>query len=114
MIDYCQNITCQNRGVCRRLLLEYRCECLVGSFSGRHCEIVEKKVKILKIVSKSFAYVAIIALSTVAIFVITMDLLKYCFGIDPVRREREEIRQKKKPRKKEREEIRLTPNDYVP
>ena len=115
MIDYCHNVTCQNRGVCRRLLLGYQCECLAGSYSGRHCEIVAQRVVIFKIVSKSFAYVAIIAMSTVAAFVIIMDLLKYGFGIDPVRKEREEILKKKKPKPKQKKipVIRVTPSDYV-
>ena len=98
MIDYCQNVTCQNQGVCRRLLLGYQCECLLGSYSGGHCEIVAKRVVIFQTVSKSFAYVAIIAMSTVAAFVIIMDVLKYAFGIGSVRKEPEEIRQKKKPK----------------
>jgi hypothetical protein len=36
-IDYCFNITCQNRGVCRPLVLDYKCECL-HRYSGRYCE----------------------------------------------------------------------------
>jgi hypothetical protein len=56
---------------------------------------------ILKIVSKSFAYIAIIAISTVAIFIIIMDILKYCFGIDPTEEDRKYIRrQKRKKRRK--------------
>ena len=47
-------------------------------------------------VSKSFAYVAVIALVCVVAFVITMDILKYCFGIDPVKEERERIRREKR------------------
>jgi len=32
---------------------------------------------------------------TVAIFVVVMDILKYCFDIDPVHEERERIRRKR-------------------
>ncbi|UJR11646.1 hypothetical protein I4U23_015827 [Adineta vaga] len=32
----------------------------------------------------------------VAMFVIIMDILKYCFGIDPVHEEREKIRRDKR------------------
>lgn len=39
-------------------------------------------------IAKSFAYVAIIALVLVAVFFFTLDVLKYVFGIDPVRKDR--------------------------
>jgi hypothetical protein len=35
-------------------------------------------------VSRSFAFVAIAALICVLMFIVTMDILKYCFGVDPV------------------------------
>jgi hypothetical protein len=73
MIKFCDNITCMNNGVCRSLLLNYTCECLGDSYSGRHCEITSKKMIISKIVSKSFAYIAIIALISVAMFVVIME-----------------------------------------
>jgi hypothetical protein len=76
--------------------MNYTCECLGESYSGRHCEITTVKLKIYKIVSKSFAYIGIIALISVAMFIIIMDILKYCFGIDPVHEERKRIRRKKR------------------
>ncbi|UJR19602.1 hypothetical protein I4U23_022736 [Adineta vaga] len=82
-------------GVCRSLLLGYKCECLIGSYSGQHCENVATRIIIYRIVAKSFAYIAILAMITVALFVIIMDILKYRFGIDPTRREIEQIRRKK-------------------
>ena len=42
---------------------------------------------------------AIIALICVAAFVIIMDILKYCFGIDPVEEERERMRREKRAKK---------------
>jgi hypothetical protein len=99
-MDYCFNITCQNRGFCRALLLNFTCECLVGGYSGRYCEITARRIFIYKIVSKSFSYIAIIAITSVAIFVIIMDILKYCFGIDPVSEERERIRREKRAKKR--------------
>jgi hypothetical protein len=51
-------------------------------------------------VSKSLAYIAIIGMTTVATFVIIMDILKYCFGIDPVHEERERIRREKRAKKR--------------
>ena len=95
MINFCDSHLCINRGVCRPLLLNYTCECLAGSYSGRHCEIVAWRIRILNMLSKSFAYIAILALATVATFVVVMDILKYCFGIDPVEEERQRMRQKK-------------------
>ncbi|CAF1040910.1 unnamed protein product [Adineta ricciae] len=78
-INYCINVTCQNNGICRPLLLNYSCECLSSSFSGRH---------------------SILAMITVAAFVIIMDILKYCFGIDPTREELERIRREKRAKKR--------------
>ena len=37
---------------------------------------------------------------TVAAFVIIMDILKYCFGIDPTREELERIRREKRAKKR--------------
>jgi hypothetical protein len=75
--------------------MNYTCECLGNSFFGRHCEIVAIKIKIYRIVSKSVAYVAIIVIGSTAMFIVIMDILKYCFGIDPVDEERERLRREK-------------------
>ena len=91
MINYCTNATCLNRGVCRPLLLNYTCECLGDSYSGRHCEIVARKTVVSQTVSKSFALVAIIALGTVAMFVFALDVLNYGFGIDPAGEELQRV-----------------------
>ena len=64
---------------CRTIIC---CECLGTSFSGRHCEITSKDTLVRQVVSKTFGYIAIIALVTVALFVLTMDVMKYVFGID--------------------------------
>jgi hypothetical protein len=99
-MNYCQNITCENNGVCRPLFMNYSCECLGESYSGRHCEIIANKMVVREIVSKSFGYIAILSLISVALFIITMDVLKYCFGIDPVGEELEKKRQKKEAKKR--------------
>ena len=91
---------CENQGVCRSLSDNYTCECVNDNYSGDHCEIIATKIKIYKIVSKSFAYIAIIAMVIVVMFVIIMDILKYCFGIDPVSEERERIRRQKLAKKR--------------
>ena len=83
-IDACANVTCQNSGVCRSLLLNYTCQCLGVSYSGRHCEIKATATAVKQAVSRSFAFVGIVALVTVLTFIVTMDVLKYGFGVDPV------------------------------
>ncbi len=41
-------------------------------------------------------------MTSVAMFVVIMDILKYCFGIDPICEERERIRRKKQAKKRKR------------
>jgi hypothetical protein len=101
-VNFCENITCQNKGVCRPLFLNYSCECLGDSYSGRHCEITAGKHVIRQIVSKAFGYIAILALICVVMFIVIMDILKYCFGIDPVSEQRERIRRNKQAKKRKR------------
>ena len=81
--------------MCRPLFLNYSCECLGDSYSGRHCEITSTKIMMFQTISKSFAYIAIIALSIVVMFIVIMDILKYCFGIDPTCEELERLRREK-------------------
>jgi hypothetical protein len=80
--------------------LNYKCECLGDSYSGQHCEITASKIKIYQIISKSFAYVAILAIITVAMVIIIMDILKYYFGIDPTREDLERLRREKRAKKR--------------
>jgi hypothetical protein len=82
-INYCANITCKNNGVCRSLSNNYQCECLTSSYSGRYCEITATGLITRQTISKSFAYIVIIFLISVLVFVITLDVLKYGFHIDP-------------------------------
>ena len=83
-INYCENVTCLNNGVCKPLLLNYTCLCLGTSYSGRHCEITANGMIIRKTVCRSISYVAIIVMLSFVIFIVTMDVSKYCFHIDPV------------------------------
>ena len=102
MVNYCENVTCLNKGVCRPLFLNYTCECLGTSYSGRHCEIVATSTIIRQTVSKSFGYIAILFLVVVISFFVIMDILKYCFGIDPTKDELEKIRKAKATKKVKR------------
>ena len=62
-------------------------------------------------VSRSFAYVAIIAIVGVAIFVVVLDILKYCFGIDPVHRKRQ--KKKSRQRKKRKKPVEIIRFKYI-
>jgi hypothetical protein len=98
--NYCENITCLNNGVCHPSLLNYTCQCVDESYSGRYCEIISNQVVVRQTVSKSFAYIAIIAMAGVVMFFVTLDVFKYFFGIDPIvkefRRRKQKIKTKKK------------------
>lgn len=104
-INYCAKIKCENGGVCRPLSGSARCECVNENYSGEFCEIVSTKIILKKIVAKSFAFVAILAMSIVMIFVVVMDILKYCFGIDPVAEVREEVRRERLAKRREHQAV---------
>ena len=74
--NLCQNVQCLNDGVCRPIFLNYTCECLGQSYSGRHCEITSQETIGRQRLSKSFAYIAIVAMVGVAVLVITMDVFR--------------------------------------
>ena len=99
-VNLCREVQCLNGGVCRPSFLSYTCECLGESFSGRHCEITSRETILRQRLSKSFAYIAIIAMISVAVLVVTMDVLKYAFGIDPVKEELDKQQQMKKVKEK--------------
>jgi len=106
-IDYCQGVSCHDHGFCRSVpdKQTYICECFGDSYYGEHCEHTSNKIYVKQVVSKSFAYVAILALCSVALFVLIMDILKYCFGIDPVDRERRRLQQEKKTKKRKHKPV---------
>lgn len=90
--DHCHDVTCMNKGVCQPLSAGYACQCLSDSYSGPHCEHISSDLTLRWYVSRTLAYIAITAMVIVATFVVTMDVLKYGFGIDPVQSERDLIR----------------------
>ncbi len=101
----CRNITCENGGICFPSLLSWSCVCLSSSlYYGRYCEEKSAALVVRQVLSKSFAFIAIIAISAVFLFVFIMDILKYGFKIDPVDRERRlmRLKQRKKEMKKNR------------
>ncbi|CAF1136212.1 unnamed protein product [Adineta ricciae] len=92
----CKEGLCLNRGVCQPIPRNYTCRCLEGSYYGRHCEFATRRLTILRIASKSLGYIAIIAIMTVVLFVVILDILKYCFGIDVTGRELARYRREKR------------------
>jgi hypothetical protein len=52
------------------------------------------------LISKSFAYIAIFAMVSVAMCIVIMDVLKYFFGIDSVGEEMKKMRKKNKRKKR--------------
>ena len=111
----CRDITCENNGRCLHSYLNWSCQCVDASlYSGEFCQDESSALVTKQILSKSFAFIAIVAITTVFGFVIVMDVLKYFFGIDPVDRERRliELEQEKKrtqtrPRRKEKKSERM-------
>ena len=88
-INFCENITCLNNGICRPLLLNFTCECLGTSYSGRFYEISLTKVMVI---SKSYCNYFF---NFYRYIFVMMDILKYCFGIDPTKHELEKFRRQK-------------------
>ena len=93
-IDHCTNVTCENRAICRSLPYDYLCECLNDNYSGRFCEIKTQRLVTRQVISRSWAYVAILIMLMEALFIIILDVLKYGFGIDPIRKKIEKRRPK--------------------
>ena len=137
-INYCSNITCLNRGVCFSRYAHEKCLCLDRFYYGRRCEFLHKNTQILNAVSRgnprpihthtfwflsrsvSFSlgtgYLIIIVLVTFATFILLMDILKYVFGIDSVKKDRDSLsrkRRKKRPCKKRMPNIAIR-FTYVP
>ena len=86
-VNYCENVICQNHGVCEPSPRNYACRCLGDSFSGRHCEVTAQNIVVRGVVAKTFGYIAIIVIVAAAMFIAFLDVLKYGFGVDvaPVR-----------------------------
>ena len=91
MVNHCDGVQCENGAVCRPLFRNFSCECLSSSYSGVYCEKVATSRVVREAVCKSLGYIGILAIVSVAGFVVVMDLLKYGFGIDPVKEEREKL-----------------------
>ena len=74
-----------------------RCECLGEEFfSGQQCQMIEEKYRQLRILSISSASISIVVIVSLIVFVLMMDVLKYVFGIDPIKEEIPRIRKEKR------------------
>jgi len=93
-------VTCLNNGVCRSIFVDYKCECLGTDYSGRFCQNIGKALIIRQMTCKSFGYIAILFIVFIVLFFVIMDILKYCFGIDPTKNELEKIRKRRKAKKR--------------
>ena len=99
-IDLCVNITCENRGVCATIDMTWKCTCLdPGLFYGNRCEFQTGALLMKKALSRSFASVAISAITITCSFILLMDALKYIFHIDPAKFERQKLRQRRQQEK---------------
>lgn len=90
-INFCIENPCKNNGICRSLKYNYTCQCLDDNYSGQHCEIISDRILCHRIYSK--------IISSFAMFIVVMDILKYFFGIDPVAEDREYLRRKRQANK---------------
>ncbi len=72
------------------------CECTLEDYSGRYCEIKSSSLIAKQTINRSFGYIAIIAIVLVFGIIISMDILKYAFNIDPVAKERKRLQAKKR------------------
>ncbi|CAF3629706.1 unnamed protein product [Rotaria socialis] len=109
-VDLCANITCENRGICQTVAMQWQCLCLNSVYYyGDLCQFKTNKLKIREILSSSFAYIAIGAISVTCTFVIVMDVLKYAFHIDPVECERDNYRRRREAQRRAKRPIK--PNE---
>lgn len=79
----CLNVTCLNSGQCIEGNGNYTCMC-GNYFSGRHCEIKNDDLIILEKVSSSISVFGIAMIVTYFLIIISMDVMRFCFDIEPV------------------------------
>jgi len=95
-IDQCKNISCKNRGLCRMIDRKWKCFCLDSSlYYGNYCEYQTSGLTVKKVMAKSFSSVAIAVITLTVSFVVSMDVLKYVFHIDPVKAVRKKVKKSK-------------------
>ena len=107
LINYCLDVTCQNNGQCRSILLNFTCECTTNDFTGRYCEIKSSSLASKQTINRGLGYIAILALAFVAITIVLMDVMKYVFNIDPAQKERKQIADRRRQQRSAKSKPRL-------
>ena len=112
--NMCSNITCENQGICISSYLLWSCKCLDATlYSGLYCQEKSSALAAKQALSYSISIAAIIALCCVALFVLTMDVLKYVFKIDPVDRERHRLEMEREKEEQRQFKTRRRPKERV-
>jgi len=75
---------------------KWKCFCLDSSlYYGNYCEYQTSGLTVKKVMAKSFSSVAIAVITLTVSFVVSMDVLKYVFHIDPVKAVRKKVKKSK-------------------
>jgi len=80
----CLNVTCLNSGQC---IEEYdgNYTCMCGNyFTGRHCEHKGSDLILLENVSSSLSIFGIAIMIAYGVIIISMDVMRFCFEIEPI------------------------------
>ena len=79
--------------MCQTVNFTWKCICIDSTlYYGEYCQYQTNRLQIKQTLTKSFASIAIIAISLTCAFIVFMDVLKYGFHIDPVQIERRQLR----------------------
>ena len=82
--------------------MNFTCECTSTDYSGRYCESVSSALGTKQKLTRSFGYIVIIVILSFMLFIVTLDVLKYVFGIDPVGDDYRRMQAKKRLAKRRR------------
>jgi hypothetical protein len=94
--------------------MTWKCICLDPSlYFGEYCQLQTTALTVKKAMSKSFASVAIAAITCTCSFVVLMDVLKYAFHVDPVKTERMKKQQQKEQEKQAKRAAKAAPKVVV-
>ncbi|CAF4294924.1 unnamed protein product [Rotaria magnacalcarata] len=86
-IDDCANIKCSHHGICQDDMNSYKCLCFDGYY-GNQCEERSVQIVLFEIVTKSFAFVAILLIISIACLAIASDIHTYLTRSKQVRKHR--------------------------
>jgi hypothetical protein len=76
--------------------MAWKCICLDPTYYyGNYCQFETNTLQVRKVLSRSFASIAITVLVFTCSFILLMDILKYVFHVDPVKTESEKSQKQK-------------------